>query len=140
MSHHSLNLSLSPNCCYRSGGHLGSSLGVIELTIALHYTFEAPDDKILFDVGHQAYPHKILTGRRSRMKTLRQTGGLSGFTKRGESPYDPFGAGHSSTTPSAALGMAVGRSDCLESMLSRAYWGLKVNIDDTSLVSRPLFS
>jgi 1-deoxy-D-xylulose-5-phosphate synthase len=87
-----------------TGGHLGSSLGVVELTVALHHVFNAPADKILWDVGHQAYPHKILTGRRSRMHTLRQTDGLSGFTKRSESEYDPFGAGHSSTTISAGLG------------------------------------
>ncbi|XP_057771864.1 probable 1-deoxy-D-xylulose-5-phosphate synthase, chloroplastic [Salvia miltiorrhiza] len=93
----------------KTGGHLGSSLGVIELTVALHYVFNAPQDRILWDVGHQAYPHKILTGRRDRMPSLRQTGGLSGFTKRSESDYDCFGAGHSSTTISAGLGMAVGR-------------------------------
>lgn len=93
----------------RTGGHLGSSLGVVELTVALHYIFDAPEDKILWDVGHQAYPHKILTGRRDKMPTLRQTNGLSGFTKRSESEYDCFGAGHSSTSISAGLGMAVGR-------------------------------
>nr|QEY10162.1 1-deoxy-D-xylulose-5-phosphate synthase decarboxylase [Scutellaria barbata] len=93
----------------KTGGHLGSSLGVIELTVALHYVFNAPQDRILWDVGHQAYPHKILTGRRDKMPTLRQTGGISGFTKRSESDYDCFGAGHSSTTISAGLGMAVGR-------------------------------
>ncbi|KAL8524878.1 hypothetical protein ACS0TY_014482 [Phlomoides rotata] len=93
----------------KTGGHLGSSLGVIELTVALHYVFNAPQDKILWDVGHQSYPHKILTGRREKMPSLRQTGGLSGFTKRSESDYDCFGAGHSSTTISAGLGMAVGR-------------------------------
>eukprot|EP01018_Ginkgo_biloba_P017484 Gb_34070 [translate_table: standard] len=93
----------------RTGGHLGSSLGVIELTVAIHYVFNAPEDKILWDVGHQAYPHKILTGRRDKMPTLRQTNGLSGFTKRSESEYDSFGAGHSSTSISAGLGMAVGR-------------------------------
>jgi len=92
-----------------TGGHLGSSLGVVELTVALHYVFNTPEDKIIFDVGHQAYPHKILTGRRDRMSTIRQQGGLSGFTKREESEHDPFGAGHSSTSISAALGMAVGR-------------------------------
>ena len=92
-----------------TGGHLGSSLGVVELTVALHYVFDTPEDKIIFDVGHQAYPHKILTGRRDRMSTIRQQGGLSGFTKREESEHDPFGAGHSSTSISAALGMAVGR-------------------------------
>ncbi|KAL0376511.1 UNVERIFIED_CONTAM: putative 1-deoxy-D-xylulose-5-phosphate synthase, chloroplastic [Sesamum calycinum] len=93
----------------KTGGHLGSSLGVIELTVALHYVFNAPQDRILWDVGHQSYPHKILTGRRDKMSTLRQTDGLSGFTKRSESDYDCFGAGHSSTTISAGLGMAVGR-------------------------------
>ncbi|KAL6517212.1 Transketolase-like protein 1 [Orobanche hederae] len=93
----------------KTGGHLGSSLGVIELTVALHYVFSAPQDRILWDVGHQSYPHKILTGRRAKMSTLRQTDGLSGFTKRSESEYDCFGAGHSSTTISAGLGMAVGR-------------------------------
>ncbi|MBF0248269.1 MAG: 1-deoxy-D-xylulose-5-phosphate synthase [Alphaproteobacteria bacterium] len=92
-----------------TGGHLGSSLGVVELTVALHHVFNAPEDKIIWDVGHQCYPHKILTGRRDRMKTLRQGGGLSGFTNRAESAYDPFGAGHSSTSISAALGMAVAR-------------------------------
>ncbi|CAA3021007.1 probable 1-deoxy-D-xylulose-5-phosphate synthase, chloroplastic [Olea europaea subsp. europaea] len=93
----------------KTGGHLGSSLGVIELTVALHYVFNAPRDRILWDVGHQSYPHKILTGRRDKMHTLRQTNGLSGFTKRSESDYDCFGTGHSSTTISAGLGMAVGR-------------------------------
>ncbi|XVE82020.1 hypothetical protein DITRI_Ditri15bG0113400 [Diplodiscus trichospermus] len=92
-----------------TGGHLGSSLGVVELTVALHYVFNAPKDKILWDVGHQSYPHKILTGRRDRMHTMRQTNGLAGFTKRSESEYDCFGTGHSSTTISAGLGMAVGR-------------------------------
>ncbi|XP_008777286.2 probable 1-deoxy-D-xylulose-5-phosphate synthase, chloroplastic [Phoenix dactylifera] len=92
-----------------TGGHLGSSLGVVELTVALHHAFNAPQDKILWDVGHQSYPHKILTGRRDKMPTLRQKNGLSGFTKRSESEYDSFGAGHSSTSISAALGMAVGR-------------------------------
>ncbi|BBN08817.1 1-deoxy-D-xylulose-5-phosphate synthase [Marchantia polymorpha subsp. ruderalis] len=92
-----------------TGGHLGSGLGVVELTVAMHHVFNAPEDRILWDVGHQTYPHKILTGRRARMNTLRQTSGLAGFTKRSESEYDPFGAGHSSTTISAGLGMAVGR-------------------------------
>ncbi len=92
-----------------TGGHLGASLGVVELTIALHYVFDTPHDRLLWDVGHQAYPHKILTGRRDRMRTLRQGGGLSGFTKRSESEYDPFGAAHSSTSISAALGIAVAR-------------------------------
>ena len=92
-----------------TGGHLGAGLGVVELTVALHYVFDTPRDRLIWDVGHQAYPHKILTGRRDRIRTLRQPGGLSGFTKRGESEYDPFGAGHSSTSISAALGMAVAR-------------------------------
>jgi len=90
-----------------TGGHLGAGLGVVELTVALHYIFDTPFDRIIWDVGHQAYPHKILTGRRERIRTLRQEGGLSGFTKRQESDYDPFGAGHSSTSISAGLGMAV---------------------------------
>ena len=93
----------------KTGGHLGAGLGVVELTIALHYVFDAPQDKIIWDVGHQAYPHKILTGRRIRMDTLRQKDGLSGFTNREESNFDPFGAGHSSTSISAGLGMAVAR-------------------------------
>ena len=93
----------------QTGGHLGAGLGVIELTIALHYIFDTPNDKLIWDVGHQAYPHKILTGRRKHMSGLRQEGGLSGFTKRSESLYDPFGAGHSSTSISAGLGMAVAR-------------------------------
>src|SRR5215468_8104910 len=93
----------------KTGGHLGASLGVIELTVALHYVFETPKDRLVWDVGHQAYPHKILTGRRDRIRSLRQGGGLSGFTRRAESEYDPFGAAHSSTSISAGLGMAVGR-------------------------------
>src|ERR1700688_830750 len=92
-----------------TGGHLGAGLGVVELTVALHYLFDTPRDRVLWDVGHQAYPHKILTGRRDRIRTLRQGGGLSGFTKRAESEYDPFGAAHSSTSISAGLGMAVAR-------------------------------
>jgi len=92
-----------------TGGHLGAGLGVVELTIALHYVYQTPYDKLIWDVGHQAYPHKIITGRRDRIKTLRQTGGLSGFTKRAESEFDPFGAAHSSTSISAGLGMAVAR-------------------------------
>ena len=90
-----------------TGGHLGASLGVIELTVALHYVFDTPQDRLVWDVGHQAYPHKILTGRRDQMRSLRQGGGLSGFTKRAESEYDPFGAAHSSTSISSALGFAV---------------------------------
>jgi 1-deoxy-D-xylulose-5-phosphate synthase len=90
-----------------TGGHLGSGLGVVELTVAIHYVFNTPEDKLVWDVGHQCYPHKILTGRRDRIRTLRQGGGLSGFTKRAESEYDPFGAAHSSTSISAALGFAV---------------------------------
>ncbi|HEX8826952.1 MAG TPA: 1-deoxy-D-xylulose-5-phosphate synthase [Xanthobacteraceae bacterium] len=92
-----------------TGGHLGAGLGVIELTVALHYVFDTPADRVVWDVGHQAYPHKILTNRRDRIRTLRQGGGLSGFTKRAESEYDPFGAAHSSTSISAGLGMAVAR-------------------------------
>jgi 1-deoxy-D-xylulose-5-phosphate synthase len=92
-----------------TGGHLGAGLGVIELTVALHYIFDTPTDKLIWDVGHQAYPHKILTGRRDRIRTLRQGGGLSGFTRRAESEYDPFGAAHASTSISAGLGMAVAR-------------------------------
>jgi 1-deoxy-D-xylulose-5-phosphate synthase len=92
-----------------TGGHLGAGLGVVELTVALHYVFDTPRDRLIWDVGHQAYPHKILTGRRDRIRTLRQGGGLSGFTKRSESVYDPFGTAHSSTSISAALGMAVAR-------------------------------
>ncbi len=92
-----------------TGGHLGAGLGVVELTVALHYVFDTPRDRLIWDVGHQAYPHKILTGRRGRIRTLRQGGGLSGFTKRSESEYDPFGAAHSSTSISAGLGMAVAR-------------------------------
>ena len=91
----------------QTGGHLGSGLGVVELTTALHYVFDTPDDRLVWDVGHQAYPHKILTGRRDRIRTLRQGGGLSGFTKRSESEYDPFGTAHSSTSISAALGFAI---------------------------------
>ena len=92
-----------------TGGHLGAGLGVVELTVALHHVFDTPKDKLIWDVGHQAYPHKILTGRRDRIRTLRQPGGLSGFCKRAESEFDPFGAGHSSTSISAGLGMAVAR-------------------------------
>src|SRR6202012_1182483 len=92
-----------------TGGHFGAGLGVVELTTALHYVFDTPKDRIIWDVGHQAYPHKIITGRRDRMRTLRQGGGLSGFTKRSESEYDPFGAAHSSTSISAGLGFAVAR-------------------------------
>ncbi|WP_449414716.1 1-deoxy-D-xylulose-5-phosphate synthase [Ochrobactrum teleogrylli] len=97
-----------------TGGHLGAGLGVVELTVALHHVFDTPHDRIIWDVGHQAYPHKILTGRRDRIRTLRQEGGLSGFTKRSESEYDPFGAAHSSTSISAGLGMAVASDLCGE--------------------------
>jgi 1-deoxy-D-xylulose-5-phosphate synthase len=93
----------------QTGGHLGAGLGVVELTVALHYVFDTPRDRLIWDVGHQAYPHKILTGRRDRMRTLRAGGGLSGFTKRAESEYDPFGAAHAATSISAALGMSVAR-------------------------------
>ena len=92
-----------------TGGHLGAGLGVVELTVALHYVFDTPNDRLIWDVGHQAYPHKILSGRRDRIRSLRQTGGLSGFTRRAESAFDPFGAGHSSTSISAGLGMAIAR-------------------------------
>ena len=90
-----------------TGGHLGAGLGVVELTVALHYVFDTPNDKLIWDVGHQAYPHKIITGRRDRIRTLRHGGGLSGFTRRSESDYDPFGAAHSSTSISSALGFAI---------------------------------
>ena len=90
----------------QTGGHLGAGLGVVELTVALHHIFNTPNDKIIWDVGHQSYPHKILTGRKDRIKTLRQGNGLSGFTKRSESEFDPFGAAHSSTSISSALGIA----------------------------------
>src|SRR3974390_1817512 len=93
----------------KTGGHLGAGLGVVELTVALHYVFDTPRDRLIWDVGHQSYPHKILTGRRARIPTTRQAGGLSGFTKRAESIYDPFGAAHASTSISSALGMAVAR-------------------------------
>ncbi|MBK6488691.1 MAG: 1-deoxy-D-xylulose-5-phosphate synthase [Gemmatimonadetes bacterium] len=95
--------------CSRTGGHIGAGLGVVELSIALHYVFETPRDQLVWDVGHQGYPHKLLTGRNARMETLRQEGGLSGFLKRSESPYDTFGAGHAATSISAALGIAAGR-------------------------------
>ena len=89
-----------------TGGHLGAGLGVVELTVALHYVFNTPNDKLVWDVGHQCYPHKIITGRKERIRTLRKGGGLSGFTKRSESEYDPFGAAHSSTSISSTHGMA----------------------------------
>jgi len=97
------------NVVSETGGHLGSSLGVVEMTVAIHAVFNTPRDKLIWDVGHQCYPHKVLTGRRDRMRSLRQKDGLSGFTKRDESEFDPFGAAHSSTSISAALGFAVGR-------------------------------
>src|SRR6187402_383534 len=93
----------------QTGGHLGAGLGVVELTVALHHVYETPRDILIWDVGHQAYPHKILTGRRDRIRTLRQGGGLSGFTRRAESEYDPFGAAHAATSISAALGFAAAR-------------------------------
>ena len=93
-----------------TGGHLGAGLGVVELTIALHYIFNTPKDKLIWDVGHQSYPHKILTGRKSKIRTIRKGGGLSGFTKRSESEYDPFGAAHSSTSISSGIGIAVANS------------------------------
>src|SRR5207253_3591919 len=92
-----------------TGGHFGAGLGVVELTVALHYIFDTPHDRLIWDVGHQAYPHKIITGRRDRIRTIRQGDGLSGFTKRAESEYDPFGAAHASTSISAGLRMAVAR-------------------------------
>src|SRR5438552_2603523 len=95
--------------CSRTGGHIGAGLGVVELTIALHYTFQTPRDQLVWDVGHQGYPHKVLTGRNAGMETLRQEGGVSGFLKRSESEYDAFGAGHAATAISAALGIAAGR-------------------------------
>src|SRR6266481_2364003 len=95
--------------CSRTGGHIGAGLGVIELTIALHFAFDTPRDQLVWDVGHQGYPHKLLTGRNDRMETLRQEGGVSGFLKRTESEYDVFGAGHAATSISAALGVAAGR-------------------------------
>src|SRR5512137_1284028 len=100
--------------CSQNGGHLAPSLGAVELTLALHYVFDAPRDKIVWDVGHQSYAHKLITGRRKGFASLRQYGGLSGFTSRDESEYDPFGAGHSSTSISAALGMAVARDFAAE--------------------------
>src|SRR5688500_20131842 len=96
----------------QTGGHLGAGLGVVELTVALHHVYDTPRDILIWDVGHQAYPHKILTGRRDRIRTLRQGGGLSGFTKRAESEYDPFGAAHAATSISAAL--EIGRAACRE--------------------------
>ena len=101
--------------CSRTGGHIGAGLGVVELTIALHYTFDTPRDQLVWDVGHQGYPHKVLTGRNARLETLRQENGLSGFLKRSESEYDSFGAGHAGTAISAALGMAAGRDLLRES-------------------------
>src|SRR4051812_13104309 len=95
--------------CSRTGGHIGAGLGVVELTVALHYAFDTPRDQLVWDVGHQGYPHKVLTGRNAGMETLRQEGGLSGFLKRTESEYDAFGAGHAATSISAALGIATGR-------------------------------
>ncbi|MCX6140008.1 MAG: 1-deoxy-D-xylulose-5-phosphate synthase, partial [Candidatus Kapabacteria bacterium] len=98
----------------RVGGHFGAGLGTVELTVALHYVFNTPRDKIVIDTGHQAYPHKILTGRRDTLHTIRQQGGLSGFLKRTESIYDEFGAGHATTSISAALGMAAARDQLKE--------------------------
>ena len=92
-----------------TGGHLGAGLGVVELTVALHYVFNTPKDKLVWDVGHQCYPHKIITGRKEKIRTLRKGDGLSGFTKRSESEYDPFGAAHSSTSISSTLGMVTGK-------------------------------
>ena len=98
-----------------TGGHLGAGLGVVELTVALHHIFDTPNDKLVWDVGHQTYPHKILTGRKDKIRTLRKGKGLSGFTKRSESEYDPFGAAHSSTSISSALGIAVANKLSLDS-------------------------
>src|SRR5215470_6110813 len=95
--------------CSHTGGHIGAGLGVVELTIALHYVFDTPRDQLVWDVGHQGYPHKLLTGRNAKFETLRQEGGISGFLKRSESEYDAFGAGHAATAISAALGIAAGR-------------------------------
>src|SRR6185312_1711997 len=95
--------------CSRTGGHIGAGLGVVELTIALHFAFDTPTDQLIWDVGHQGYPHKLLTGRNDDMETLRQENGVSGFLKRSESEYDAFGAGHAATSISAALGIAAGR-------------------------------
>src|SRR6476659_1230391 len=95
--------------CAHTGGHIGAGLGVVELTIALHYAFDTPRDQLVWDVGHQGYPHKLLTGRNESIETLRQEDGVSGFLKRSESEYDTFGAGHAATSISAALGMAAGR-------------------------------
>src|SRR5215467_1451840 len=95
--------------CSRTGGHIGAGLGVVELTIALHYVFDTPRDQLVWDVGHQGYPHKLLTGRNAAFETLRHEGGISGFLKRAESEYDAFGAGHDATAISAALGIAAGR-------------------------------
>src|SRR5438067_8222808 len=95
--------------CSRTGGHIGAGLGVVELTVALHAVFDAPRDRLVWDVGHQGYPHKLLTGRNARLETLRQEHGLSGFLKRTESEFDAFGAGHAATSISAALGIAAGR-------------------------------
>ncbi|HLB99002.1 MAG TPA: 1-deoxy-D-xylulose-5-phosphate synthase, partial [Acetobacteraceae bacterium] len=113
-----------------TGGHLGSGLGVVELTVALHAVFDTPRDRLIWDVGHQAYPHKILTGRRDRIRTLRQGGGLSGFTRRSESEYDPFGAAHSSTSISAGLGMAVAR-DLKNALVKEAGYGER---DDRNVI------
>ncbi|MFN7458062.1 MAG: 1-deoxy-D-xylulose-5-phosphate synthase N-terminal domain-containing protein, partial [Gemmatimonas sp.] len=109
--------------CSRTGGHIGAGLGVVELTVALHAVFDTPTDQIVWDVGHQGYPHKLLTGRNDRMETLRQEGGLSGFLKRTESEYDAFGAGHAATAISAALGMAAGRDVMGESFKAVAVIG-----------------
>ena len=95
-------------CIGQTGGHFGAGLGVVELTLALHYAYNTPDDRLVWDVGHQTYPHKVLTGRRDQMLSIRKYQGLSGFPKRAESPYDTFGVGHSSTSISAALGMTIG--------------------------------
>ena len=116
-----------------TGGHLGSGLGVVELTTAIHYVFNTPEDRLVWDVGHQAYPHKILTGRRDRIRTLRQGGGLSGFTKRTESEYDPFGAAHSSTSISAALGFAIANK--LNNHRNRRSSGVSFGPDSVKIAS-----
>jgi 1-deoxy-D-xylulose-5-phosphate synthase len=103
----------------KSGGHFGAGLGVVELTVALHYLYDTPEDRIVWDVGHQCYPHKILTGRRDSIHTVKQQDGVAPFPKRDESPYDTFGVGHSSTSISAALGMAIARA---RSGSERAWW------------------
>src|SRR5256885_5539248 len=119
--------------CSRTGGHIGAGLGVVELTVALHAVFDTPRDRLVWDVGHQGYPHKFLTGRSDRLETLRQENGLSGFLKRAESEYDAFGAGHAATAISAALGVAAGRHPRHESFKGLAAGG------DGALTSGPAY-